>query len=143
MVIAGGASMFLGGFSGVDAQKHKNVAAWVGFNLWVGIAVMLLGVGFLARYAPIPVLNDFLAQYPRWWSVPILFAGLGAFVSAFVVCARNQFVTNWTVWAFTAIGVAITATGLFAWFNLSWGLLAPIILIAAGLIFLSGILIKK
>jgi hypothetical protein len=132
-----------GGFADVDARKHKNVAAWMGFNLWVGLAAMLLGVGFLAVYLPIDAINTYLTGFPRWWSVPILFAGLGAFVNAFVVCLRNQFRPNWTVWAFTTIGIAISATGLFALFNLQWGLLAPIILIAAGVIFLSGILIKK
>jgi hypothetical protein len=110
MVISAGISAAIGGAGQVDPQKHKNLAAWAGFNLWVGLAVALLGVGFLI---------------------------------SFLVCLRNEYKMNWTVWAFVGIGVAVSATGLFAFFNLQWGLLAPIILITAGLVVMSGILIKK
>ncbi|MCX6053739.1 MAG: hypothetical protein NTZ74_02260 [Chloroflexi bacterium] len=142
MVIAPGISMLIGGFSGPDSQKHRVMADWMGLNLWMGVAVVLLGVGFLIKFLPIPSLEYLLNGY-RWWSVPILLAGLGAFVSAFLVCLRNGYRTNWTVWAFTGIGVAIFATGLFALLNLNLNLLSPIILIAAGLVVLGGIFLQK
>jgi hypothetical protein len=142
MVIAPGVSLFLSGFSGIDTEKHKNVAALVGMNLWLGIAVILLGIGFLAVTLPIPAISSYLTPF-RWWAIPILIAGLGAFVSALVVFFRNDTSMNWTAWAFTGAGLAISATGVFALLGLTWGLLGPIILIAVGIVVLSGILIKR
>ena len=84
MVIAPGISMFLGGISGIDAQKHKNVAALVSLNLWVGAAVILLGIGFLAKFLPIPAIDQYLIGF-NWWAIPILIAGAGALFSALLV----------------------------------------------------------
>jgi hypothetical protein len=91
---------------------------------------------------PIPSLTGFLDGW-RWWSAPILFAAFGAFVTATIVCYRNDWKMNWTTWAFVGIGAAVGATGLFALFNLQWSLLGPVILIAIGLVVLSKIFIKK
>jgi hypothetical protein len=104
--------------------------------------VTLLGFGFLALSLPIPSLSGYLNGW-RWWAAPILFASLGAFVTATIVCARNNWKMNWTTWAFIFIGVTIALVGLFALFNLSWNLLAPVILIGAGVVVLSRILIKQ
>ena len=142
MIIAPGCSMLLGGSSEEESQKHRTHAYWSGLGMWFGFAVILLGVGFLVKMLPITLLEPYLAGY-RWWAVPILFAGVGAFISALLVCIQNSFRPNWTVWFFSAIGVAITATGLFAIFNLNWNLLSPVILIAVGIVVMSGILIKK
>ncbi len=142
MVITPGISMMLSGFGQVDALKHKNIVALVGYNLWVGAALVLLGAGFLVLMLPIPSLTGYLEGW-RWWSAPILFAAVGAFVTATIVCYRNDWKMNWTTWAFVGIGAAVAATGLFALFNLQWSLLGPVILIAIGVIVLSKIFIKK
>lgn len=142
MVITPGISMMLSGFGQVDTLRHKNIVALVGYNLWVGAALVLLGAGFLALILPIPSLTGYLDGW-RWWSAPILFAAFGAFVTATIVCYRNDWKMNWTTWAFMGIGAAVGATGLFALFNLQWSLLGPVILIAVGLIVLSKIFTKK
>jgi hypothetical protein len=141
MLLAPGLSMLINGISLADAENHPNAARWAGLGLWFGLATLLLGVGFLAKSLPIPMLEGFL--FHRWWAVAILIPGVGAFINALVICATNGFKPTWTVWGFSLIGVAFTATGLFALYNLNWNLLGPIILIAGGLVVLSGIMTKK
>jgi len=141
MLIAPGLSMLLTGLSFADVEKHPSAARWAGLSLWFGLATILLGVGFLAKFLPIPMIEDLL--FNRWWAIAILIPGVGAFISALAVCIANGFKPNWTVWGFSLIGVAFTATGLFALYNLNWNLLGPIILIASGIVVLSGILTKN
>lgn len=141
MLIAPAISMLLNGISIADVEKHPSMARWFGLGLWFGLATLLLGCGFLAKSLPIPALEGLLI--PHWWAIPIVIPGVGAFVNALIICAQNGFKPNWTVTAFCVIGVVFTATGLFAYFNLNWNLLSPIILIGAGLVVLSGMLIKK
>jgi len=141
MLIAPGLSGLINGISLADADNHPNAAKWAGLGLWFGLATVLLGVGFLAKTLPIPVIENML--FHRWWAIPILIPGVGAFINALVICIGNGFKANWTVWGFSLIGVAFTATGLFALYNLNWNLLGPIILIAGGLVVLSGLLTRK
>lgn len=141
MLIATGLSGLINGISLADAVDHPNSAKWAGLGLWFGLATILLGIGFLAKFMPIPMIENLL--FHRWWAIPILIPGVGAFINALVICASNGFKANWTVWGFTLIGVAFTATGLFALYNLNWNLLGPIILIAGGLVVLSGLLTRK
>jgi len=141
MLIAPGLSGLINGISIADAKDHPTAAKWAGLGLWFGLATLLLGVGFLAKTMPIPVIENML--FHRWWAIPILIPGVGAFINALVICAGNGFRANWTVWGFSLIGVAFTATGLFALFDMNWNLLGPIILIAGGLVVLSGLLTKK
>lgn len=141
MLIAPGLSMLINGISLADVKDHPTGAKWAGLGLWFGLATILLGVGFLAKFMPIPAIENLL--FHRWWAVPILIPGVGAFIDALVICAGNGFKPNWMVWGFSLIGVAFTATGLFALYNLNWNLLGPIILIAGGLVVLSGLLTKK
>lgn len=142
MLISPGISMMLSGVGQVDPVKHKNVVAWTSFNIWAGAALVLLGTGFLATNLPIESITAYLEGW-RWWAAPILLVAVGAFVNATIVCARNEWQMNWTTWAFVGMGAAIGATGLFALFNLQWSLLGPVILIAAGIVILSKIFIKK
>jgi hypothetical protein len=141
VLIAPGLSMLINSISFADNEKHPSLAKWNGLGLWFGLAMLILGIGFLSRTLPIPALENYL--FTRWWSIAILIPGVGAFINALVICARNGFRPNWTVWAFSIIGVAFTATGLFAFFNLNWNFLGPIILIAAGIIVLSGMMVKR
>ena len=142
MLIAAGFSSMLSGIGYWDPAEHKNLAAWGGFNAWTGAAVLLLGVGFLTKFLPIPSLSGYIEGW-RWWAAPILLAAFGAFVTATIVCYRNEWKMNWNTWGFVVIGVIVGVVGLFALSNLSWSLLAPVILIGVGLVVLSKILIKK
>lgn len=141
MLIAPGLSMILNGISIAETEKHPTLAKWSGLGLWFGFATILLGLGFLSQSLPIPLVEGYL--FHRWWGVIILIPGVGAFINAFIICARNAFKPTWTVWAFSIIGVVFTATGIFALYNMNWNLLAPIILIGTGIMVLSGILTKK
>ncbi|MBA3072424.1 MAG: hypothetical protein FP831_02425 [Anaerolineae bacterium] len=141
MLIAPGLSALINGISIADVKDHPTAAKWAGLSLWFGLALILLGVGFLAKFMPIPAIENLL--FHRWWAIPILIPGVGAFINALVICAGNGFKASWLVWGFSLIGVAFTATGLFALYNLNWNLLGPIILIAGGLVVLSGLMTKK
>lgn len=142
MLIAAGLSSMLGGVGYWDPSEHKHLASWAGFNAWTGAGVLLLGIGFLVKFLPIPSLTGYIEGW-RWWAAPILFAALGAFVTATVACYRNDWKMDWTTWGFVTIGIVVAVVGLFALTGLSWNLLAPVILIGVGLVVLSRILIKK
>jgi hypothetical protein len=142
MLIAAGLSSMLSGIGYWNPSEHKHLAAWAGFNTWAGAGVLPLGVGFLAKFLPIPSLTGYIEGW-RWWAAPILLAAFGAFVTATVVCWRNDWKMDWTTWGFVTIGVVVAVVGLFALIGLSWNLLAPVALIGVGLVVLSRILIKK
>lgn len=142
ILIAAGLSSILGGFGYWDPSEHKNMAAWAAFNSWTGLSVLLLGVGFLVKFLPIPTLSGYIDGW-RWWAAPILLAAFGAFFTATIACWRNEWKMSWTVWGMVTIGIVIAVVGLFALAGLSWNLLAPVILIGIGLVVLSRILVKK
>jgi len=142
LLIAGGLSSMMGGAGYWDPAEHKNLAAWAGFNAWTGLSVLLLGIGFLVKFLPIPSMTGLIDGW-RWWAAPILIAAFGAFVAATIACWRNEWKMNWTVWGMVTIGVVVGVVGLFALAGLSWNLLAPVILIGVGLIVLSRIIVKK
>ncbi len=142
ILIAGGLSSVLGGFGYWDPSEHKNLAAWAAFNSWTGLSVLLLGVGFLVKFLPIPALSGYIDGW-RWWAAPILLAAFGAFFTATIACWRNEWKMSWTVWGMVTIGVVVAVVGVFALVGLSWNLLAPVILIGVGLVVLSRIMVKK
>ncbi len=142
MLIAAGFSSMLGGIGQWNPAEHKNLSAWSAFNAWTGLGVLVLGVGFLAKFLPIPALAGYVEGW-RWWAIPIFIAAFGAFVTAAVVCGRNEWKMNWTAWGFVIIGIVMGIVGFFAYAGLSWNLLAPVILIGVGLVILSRILVKK
>ncbi len=142
MLIAAGFSSMLGGIGQWNPAEHKNLSAWSAFNAWTGLGVLVLGVGFLAKFLPIPALAGYVEGW-RWWANPIFIAAFGAFVTAAVVCGRNEWKMNWTASGFVIIGIVMGIVGFFAYAGLSWNLLAPVILIGVGLVILSRILVKK
>ena len=103
---------------------------------------ILLGIGFLAIYLPIPAIKELLIGY-RWWAFPILIAGIGALISALVVLVRNGGKMGWAAWGLVSAGLVTLAVGALAYYNIDWNFLFPIILIAFGIIVLSGVLRKK
>jgi MFS family permease len=142
ILIAAGLSSVMGGFGYWDPAEHKHLAAWAGFNAWTGLSVLLLGVGFLVKFLPIPSMTGLIDGW-RWWAAPILLAAFGAFVTATIACWRNEWKMDWTAWGMVTIGIVVGVVGLFALAGLSWNLLAPVILIGVGLVVLSRIMIKK
>mgnify|MGYP000908174652 FL=1 len=141
MLIAPGLSMLINSISVVDADKHVNLARWAGLGFWFGLATLLLGVGFLAKSLPIPVIEAYL--FSRWWAVAILIPRIGAIINAIILLFSNGLKVNWTVGSFLVIGLVFVATGLFALYNLNWNLLSPIILIGTGLVVFFSFFIRK
>jgi hypothetical protein len=141
MVIAVGFSAFLTGLGRVDVLGRNNLSALTRLSVWVGLAAMVLGLGFLAAYLPIPALQVYLVA--RWWAIPILIAGFGAVMGALAIFWQNNREMNWAAWSMLLIAVFIIGVGLLALFALDWNLLFPIILIACGLVIMIGIFTRK
>lgn len=142
MIITPGVSILLNGLALPSTEGNPNLKALLGWNLWLGLAVILLGFGFLVQFLPIPMFEAYLAGY-RWWAVPILIAGGGALISALLVLIRAEEGTKWAGLALTAAGLVTLAVGVLALLMLSWNLLLPIILIAVGVVVLTGVLSRK
>jgi hypothetical protein len=141
MVIAVGLSAFFTGLGRVDVLGRNNLSALTRMSVWVGLAAMVLGLGFLAVYLPIPALQMYLVA--RWWAIPILIAGFGAVMGALAIFWQNNREMNWAAWSMFLIAVFIIGVGLLALFALDWNLLFPIILIACGLVIMVGIFTRK
>jgi hypothetical protein len=141
MVIAVGLSAFLTGLGRVDVLGRNNLSALTRMSVWVGLAAMVLGFGFLAAYLPIPALQVYLIA--RWWAIPILIAGFGAVMGALAIFWQNNREMSWAAWSMLLIAVFIIGIGLLALFALDWNLLFPIILIACGLVIMIGIFTRK
>jgi len=142
MLIAPGLSGLIGGLGGPDPEEHKTSAVWASLSAWVGLAVILLGVGFLAKSYPIPALLPYIEGY-RWWAVPILVPGLGALIGAVVLFFRSGSEMTWSVWMLLLIATFTIATGVVAFFGMDWNMLFPIVLIACGIVVLAGLLKRK
>ncbi len=142
VIIAGGASIFINGIQSLFGDKNLQLSSLLNWSLWIGISGILLGVGFLALYLPIPAIQVLLVGY-RWWAFPILIAGIGALISALVVLVRNEGKMGWAAWGLVAAGIVTLAVGALAYYNIDWNFLFPVILIAFGIIVLTGVLRKK
>jgi hypothetical protein len=143
MVIAGGLSMFLSGLSSLDPNENHRVTVWMGLAAWIGLGGIVLGVGFLGQYLPIPAIQTWLAAYPKWWAVPIIVAGAGILLNAVILIGRNDWRMNWETWSILLIAVFTAAVGVMAFFTLDWNLLFPVVLIVCGIMIMAGILRKR
>jgi hypothetical protein len=143
MVIAGGLAVFLGGLSIADPQTNTRLSVWTAMGAWIGLAAMVLGIGFLAKTLPIAALQTWLAAYPTWWAVTLIVAGAGILLNAVILLVRNQGRMNWETWSMLLIAVFVLAAGVMAFFNLDWNLLFPVVLIACGVMVLAGIFRKR
>lgn len=142
MIITPGVSLLLTGIAGSITVNNINLKALWFWNIWLGLAAILLGAGFLASTAPVSVLEPFTAGY-RWWAVPILIAGAGALVSALYFFMKKTEESRWTGWALVVAGICIIAVGALALWMLSWEILLPVILIAVGVVVMTGVLSRK
>jgi hypothetical protein len=141
-VIAAGTAIFINGIPSLFGDKDLQLSSLLNWSLWIGISAVLLGIGFLALSLPIPAIKTLLVGY-RWWAFPILIAGIGALISALVLLVRNQGKMGWTAWGLVAAGVVTLVVGGLAFYNIDWNFLLPVILIAFGVIVLTGVLRKK
>ncbi len=138
-ILAAGASMFINGLPSLFSQDGRALTGLVNWSMWVGIAGMLLGLGFLAIQLPIPSIHPYVTGY-RWWAIPILVAGAGGLLSALTLSIRMKGKMGWAGWGLVVAGVTTLAVGVIAYYNGNWNILLPVILIAAGIIVMSGVL---
>lgn len=141
MLIAPGVSAFLSGIASIDPDKRQKGSLWLSLSAWVGLALMVLGTGFLANSYPILALQPYVTGY-RWWALPIFLPGIGALVAALLMFVRNRTMT-WSSWMMLLVAVFILATAVVALLGLDWNLLFPVVLIACGVVILAGLLRKK
>ena len=138
MIIVPGFSVFLSGIPDPGETVHARV--WSGLSIWIGLAAMLLGAGFLAqtRFGLNP--QEFTGGY-TWWALPILLVGLGGLINAvFMSLTGGGF--NWSARGSLLIGLATLAVGIVAAVGASWNLVGPLVLIVTGLGFLVTGLLK-
>ncbi len=142
VIIAAGAATFIDGIPSIYRGGSIAASSWLNWSLWIGLGIMLLGLGFLAIYLPVPALKPLLIGY-RWWAIPILVAGLGALISALIMSVRSQGKMGWAGWGLVLAGVVTLAVGVLAFYDVSWSILLPIGLIAVGIIVMTGVLRKQ
>ena len=142
VVMAVGLSMLLTGVGKLERLNSQTLSVLTRLSAWIGLGAILLGFGFLVNSLPISSLHPYLVGY-KWWAIPILIPGLGAFISVVQLYIENQNQMNWAAWSMLLVAVFIVAIGLLALFALDWNLLFPVVLIACGLVILVGFFNKK
>lgn len=142
MIITPGVSLLLTGLTSASSEMHPSIRSFLKWNFWLGLAAIILGLGFLVESLPIPAFQSYLEGY-RWWAVPILVAGVGALISALLIMLRAEEGTRWAGLALVVAGIATLAVGVLALLMLSWNLLLPIIFIAVGIVVMTGVLTRK
>jgi hypothetical protein len=141
IVMAVGFSAFLTGLGRVDVLGKNNLAALTRMSIWVGLATMVLGLGFLTTTLPIAALQAYLVN--RWWAVPIWIVAFGALLSTITIFWKNDRQMNWAAWSMFLITVFITGVGFVAFYMLDWNLLLPLVLISCGLVIMVGLFNRK
>jgi hypothetical protein len=142
MVMAAGLSMFLTGLGRLVQLGSDKFSPWLRLSAWIGLGGVILGFGFLVKYLPIANLLPYVTGY-SWWAVPILITGLGALINCAAIFIENQHEMNWAAWSMLLIAVFIVGIGVLVLFSLDLNILFPIVLIACGLVILTGIITKK
>jgi hypothetical protein len=104
---------------------------WVG---WSGLGVTVLGFGFLALGRGWPLA---LPAGLYWWGVPFFIPALGGLVTAVRLAVAGDGLgwANLGNWITTAMFAAV---GVIALVGIGWNVLAPILIIAAGVVLLVG-----
>ena len=138
-VILPGLGMISGALPLTEADRAGGRAAqvtmpWLGF---AGLGVVALGLGFLGSnlgwYDP-------AAWHGDWWAVTLLAPSLGGLVSAFMLVVRDGRVSGAVVVSLAAAAV-MAVPGIAALSEWGWDLVAPLGMIAAGIVLLVGYLL--
>lgn len=135
MVAAPGVAIALSGWP--DAEASPAAAGFQALNLWLGGAAVLLGLTFLADNLGVISLRETFDRFP-WWGLFIAIPGVGALVNAAWLFMRQGGMSR-AVGGLAIIGLCVCATAVVALLGLSWQLLAPVLLIVAGVAVLFGL----
>ena len=142
MLIMPGLSLILNSFPDTTSKLGPSLTGLLGFGVWSGASVTLLGVTFLLSNLKVINLHLLFGSF-QWWGIFILIPGIGALLNAFMIFQQNDGHLNIASRALLGLGLIICAVAALALFGLDWSLLAPIILIAAGIALLAGFIGRR
>jgi len=113
----------------------RAVRPWIGF---LGLGAFLFGLTFLLRnlgiFAP-------TAYVSNWWAVFIFFPAVGGLISTLRLAQAAGGFGPLAVLSLSAT-LVVAAVGAIALMGISWGLITPIVLIAAGVLALLSTILR-
>ena len=119
-----------------EAERPLSTHVFRPWSGWVGLGMIYLGLGFLSKN-----LNwlDLSRIHSNWWAVAILIPALGGLITAIRLALSGD---GWQWGAITNLVLAsiFSFVGCIGLLGISWNLLAPILMITVGLIFLMNTL---
>jgi hypothetical protein len=100
---------------------------------------MYIGAGFLLRN-----LGLFEPEriHRNWWALAIFLPAIGGLITTVRLAAAGTGL-GWAAFSNLAAVVVFAAVGVIALIGANWNLITPIILIAAGLILLTGVFRRR
>jgi hypothetical protein len=113
----------------------RAVRPWIG---WLGLGALLFGLTFLLRNLGMFYPTDYLAN---WWAVFIFFPAVGGLISTLRLAQAAGGFGPLAVLSLSAT-LVVAAVGLIALAGISWGLITPIVLIAAGVLALLSTVLR-
>ena len=143
MLIVPGISMILSGFPDESLHKYGAVRGFLSLGLWLGLAAVLLGTGFLLKNLALFDPDSLLPAGWRWWGAVILLSGLGALLNGFIFRSSGTMGRKVSSYGLMLIGLLACVVGGLALFGLNWQLLTPLAIIAIGLGLLFSMIGKK
>jgi len=140
MVMVPGFAIFLGGFVDRSSKKSAGERNWTLWNLWVGLAVMLLGAAFLAEKLDLFYIREVIPS-ANWWAVFVALPGVGALLHAIII-ALSRGKHRGASLTLAVIGIALLSVAAVAYFTLNWNLILPVTLIGGGLAFVADTFVR-
>jgi hypothetical protein len=140
MLIVPGFTIFINGFP--DYRPGPAMGGLIGFSLWAGASIMLLGATFLANNLSLINLHSLFGSF-QWWGIFILIPGIGALFNALMVFIRSDNHVTLAAQGFFILGLVICAVSALVLLGLDWNLLAPIMVIAVGIGFLTSYMVRR
>ena len=138
MIVAPGLTILFNGFTLPGSReatrplRQRLYRPWTG---WVGLGTIFLGMGFLLQN--LGILEP--AQFPRnWWALAIFFPAIGGVITAVRLLFSGEGL-GWPVLSCLAAAILFGAVAAIAYVGTGWNLIVPIVLIAGGLVLLTGV----
>jgi hypothetical protein len=138
LVLVAGFTIFL---EGIGTEAPAGISGVLNMGLWIGLGVMFLGAGFLARYLGVLDVQAIFAPN-RWWAIAILIPGAGGVLGGLVGLARGKPGFG-AAFGLLLFGLMTLVTGVIAFLGSGWNILGPALLIALGVGMLFGIFQKR